>query len=66
VLWLGISEGSFDVNEANTPEQCSSQPISVTARCKAWVCGCLLAGIAGSNPAGRMEVLLLWVLCVVR
>jgi len=24
--------------------------ISVTARSKAWVCGRLLAGIAGSNP----------------
>jgi len=25
-----------------------------------------LAGIAGSNPAGGMDVCLLWVLCVVR
>jgi len=24
-------------------------PIPVTARSKAWVCGCSLAGIAGSN-----------------
>jgi len=26
-------------------------PIPVAARSKAWVCGRLLAGIAGSNPA---------------
>jgi hypothetical protein len=31
-----------------------------------WVCGRSLAGIAGSNPAGSMDVYLLWVLCVVR
>ena len=30
------------------------------------VCGRLLAGIAGSNPAGGMDVCHLWVLCVVR
>jgi len=29
-----------------------SQPISLAARSKAWVCGRSLAGIAGSNPAG--------------
>jgi len=38
----------------------------VAARSKAWVCGCLLAGVAGSNPAGDMVVCLLGVLCVVR
>jgi hypothetical protein len=32
----------------------------------AWVCGRSLAGIAGSNPAGGIDVCLLWVLCVVR
>ena len=31
----------------------------VTARSKAWVCGRSLAGIAGSNPAGSMDVRLL-------
>jgi hypothetical protein len=31
-----------------------------------WVCGRSLAGIVGSNPAGGMDVCLLWVLCVVR
>ena len=33
-------------------------PISVAARSKAWVYGCSLAGIAGSNPAGGMDVCL--------
>jgi hypothetical protein len=28
------------------------KPIPVAARSKAWVCSRLLAGIAGSNPAG--------------
>jgi len=40
--------------------------ISVVARSKAWVCGASLAGIAGSNPAGGMDVSLLRMLCVVR
>ena len=36
----------------------------MTARCKAYVCGRLLAGIAGSNPTGGMDVsLLLSVAC---
>jgi hypothetical protein len=33
--------------------------VPVDARSKAWVCGRLLAGIAGSNPAGDMDVCLL-------
>jgi hypothetical protein len=37
--------------------------ITVVARSKAWVCGRSLAGIVGSNPAGGMDVCLLWVLC---
>ena len=41
-------------------------PIPVAARTKAWVCGSSLAGIAGSNPAGSMDVCILGVLCVVR
>jgi hypothetical protein len=28
------------------------RPIAVAGRCKAWLCGLTLAGIAGSNPAG--------------
>jgi hypothetical protein len=39
-------------------------PIPVTALSKAWVCSRSLAGIAGSNPAGGMDVcLLLSVVC---
>ena len=34
-------------------------PISVAARSKAWVYGRSLAGIAGSNSAGCMDVCLL-------
>ena len=30
-----------------------------TERSKAWVCGRLIAGIAGSNPAGGMDVCVL-------
>jgi hypothetical protein len=38
----------------------------VGARSKAWVCRRSLVGIAGSNPAGGMDVCLLSVWCVVR
>jgi hypothetical protein len=31
-----------------------------------WVCGRSHAEIVGSNPAGGMDVCLLWALCVVR
>ena len=31
-------------------------PVPVAARSRAWVCGSLLAGIAGSNPAGVMDI----------
>ena len=40
--------------------------ISVTAQSKARNCDHSLAGIAGSNPAGGLDVCLLWALCVVR
>ena len=39
--------------------------IPVVVRSMAWVCGRPLAGIACSNPAGGMDVCLLWMLCVV-
>jgi hypothetical protein len=39
--------------------------IPAAAQSKVWVCGHSLVGIAGSNPAGGMDVCLLWVLCVV-
>jgi hypothetical protein len=41
-------------------------PIPVAARSKAWVCGRSLSGIVGSNPAGGMDVCLLWVSCIFR
>ena len=36
------------------------------AQPKAWVCSRSSAEIVGSNPAGGMDIFLLWVLCVVR
>jgi hypothetical protein len=33
-----------------------TQPVPVDAPSKAWVCGSLLAGIVGSNPAWGMSV----------
>jgi len=44
----------------------NSVPITVAARPKAWVCGSSLAGIAGSNAVGSMDVCLLCLLCVAR
>ena len=35
----------------------------MAARSKSWICGRSLAGILGLNPAGSMDVSLLWVLC---
>jgi len=43
-----------------------SKPIPVNARCKGWVCGRSLVGIAGWNPAGGMDICLLRVVCAVR
>jgi hypothetical protein len=34
-----------------------SSPVPVAARPKAWVYGCSLAGVAGSNPTDGMDVL---------
>ena len=42
------------------------QSIQMAAWSKSWVCGRSLAGTAGSNSAGGMDVCFLWVLCVVR
>ena len=38
----------------------------MAARSKAWVCGRSLAGIAGSNPAGGMDMSLVSVVCCQR
>jgi hypothetical protein len=52
-----------DTGRCTAPEKlcfiCISQP-------RASVCGSSIAGIVGSNPAGGMDVCLLWVLCVCR
>jgi hypothetical protein len=40
--------------------------IPLAARYKAWVCGLSFVGIAGSNPAGDMDICLLLMLGVVR
>jgi len=40
-------------------------PVPVVARFKACVCGRSLAGIAGSNPTGGVDVCLLCFLCIV-
>ena len=40
------------------------KPIAVPVRCTARVCGRSLAAVAGSNPAGRMDVCV--VCCTVR
>jgi hypothetical protein len=40
--------------------------IPVAVRSKAWVCSRLLAGTAGSNPAGGMNVCVFRVLCIAR
>jgi hypothetical protein len=50
----------------NTKKQKKQEPIPVTARSKAWFCGYSLAGIAGSNPVGGMDICLLWFLSGVR
>ena len=41
-------------------------PIPMAAWSEAWVCGRSLVGIVGSNPAGVMDICLLWLLYVVR
>ena len=38
----------------------------MATRSKAWVCDRSIAGIAGSNPTGGIDVFLAWPLCVVR
>jgi len=39
--------------------------MSIATRSKLWVCGGSLAWIVGSNPAGVMDVCVLWVYCQV-
>jgi hypothetical protein len=39
--------------------------VMVAARSKAWVCSRSLGGFEGSNPAGGLDIFLLW-MCTVR
>ena len=52
--------------QKNTIRTFLFMPTPVAARSKAWVCGCSIAEITGSNSAGGMNVCLLRELCVVR
>jgi len=45
-------------------KQIVTWPVPVDSQSKAWVCGRSPAGIAGSNPAGSMNVCLLGMLSV--
>jgi len=63
MLWAAKSHEVQKAFIIRTPETRNTQlPIPVAARSTAWVCGRSLFGIAGSNPAGGMDVCLLWVL----
>ena len=44
----------------------STMPMPVATQFNVWDYGHLFAGIVGSNPAGVMDICLLWVLCVGR
>jgi len=48
----------------HTSARLTSHKIPVATRCKAWVCGRSLVGIAGSNRVGGIDVLS-FMLCVV-
>jgi hypothetical protein len=44
----------------------NKKALPMATRSKAWVCSQSLAGIAGPNPAGGVDVCLLWVLSIAR
>ena len=50
----------------NTGEYVNIMAIPVSARAKVWVCGRSLSGIEGSNPAGSMDVWVLWLFCIIK
>ena len=63
-----VVPGGLNLNTDMRPSYTSLNffsPILVAAQSKTWVCGRLLAEIAGSNPTG-CHGCLLWLLCVVR
>ena len=50
-----------NANIKNTQSYTFTPPIPVAARSKAWVFGRSLTGIVGSNPAGGMDVCVVFV-----
>jgi hypothetical protein len=50
---------AFGTGKINVADLIVNWPIPVTARSKAWVCGCSPAGIVGSNPAVSVDACLL-------
>ena len=67
-IWEHLATGPGNcVSDRHEDHVCimAHLPVPVAARCKAWVCSRSPAKIVGSNPAGGMDVCLLWVLCVV-
>ena len=64
--WMNVkSKSNAESNRANVENVCTFSPIiggfliTVAARYTAWVCGCWLARITVSNPAGATDVCLL-------
>ena len=62
-MWYSVNLQNVRRNIKDKDDYFSLLPSPAAVRSKAWVCGRLLAGIAGLNPGGDMGVGLLWVLC---
>jgi len=56
---MSLTQGCTWVSADCSQEISVGGAVPVAAQSKVWVCGCLLAGIVGSNPAGGMDVCLL-------
>ena len=54
-----IDSPTYLVPKVETSGATPNSPVPVAAQSKAWFCGLWHAGIAGSNPAGDMDVCLL-------
>jgi len=57
---------NYCIIECDKEENGALTGVAEAVRSKTWVCGRWLAGIAGSNAAGDVDVCFLLVLCVVR
>ena len=57
---------SYSLNLVDFPTLIFSEPIPVAERSKERICCHSFAGLAGSKPAGGMDVYLLCLLCAVR